>query len=502
MVWSRGPEGAPPVEEGRMGDLDFAIQASPTPLLLVDAEGRIVAVNRRASDLFGYAIGELVGAHIEVLIPESVRPYHAELRSAFMELPTSRSMGRGRDLFGVTRGGTPIPIEIGLDPVERNGRVWVLVSVLDIAERVNAERRIRMALDAVSNGVVMVDARGTIVLANAQTSEIFGYPREALIGRPVEMLVPERYRRRHRVFRTSYANVKQARRMGDGQELYGLRADGREIPVEIALTPIESPDGVLIMSTIMDLTERRRHELDTEARNRQLSVLNAELTQFAYSASHDLKAPLNSIDGLLGCAIEDLDDGDVNEVRHNLVRARTLASRLTHRIEDMLAIAGAVDRPEISEPIDLAALVHETWEAMPISGREPSPVLEVTLRHTTPLITTRAMLASILENLISNALKFTDPAQPLCRVQVASRSVDGWCEIAVGDNGIGIPVDHHGEVFDMFKRFSPDHPEGSGLGLALVRKYVEVLGGEIGFVSSPEGTTFTFRLPVRAGAPS
>lgn len=487
-------ERARTVFDEHIQDLDFVVQASPTPLLLVDSEGRIVRANLRAGDLFGYATDDLMGVHIEQLIPENVRAYHAELRTAFFELPTRRAMGRGRDLFGVTRDGTLIPIEIGLDPVERGGRTWVLVSVLDIAERVNAERRIRMALDAVSNAVVMVDARGTIVLANAETTAMFGHAREALIGRPVEMLVPERYRRRHRVFRTSYASVKQARRMGVGQELFGLRADGKEFPVEIGLTPIESPDGVLIMSTIMDLTERRRHERDTEARNRKLSLLNAELTQFAYSASHDLKAPLNSIAGLLGFADEDLTAGDIEEVRESLSKARALAGRLAHRIEDMLAIASAGDRPDSRMLVDLEGMVRETWEAMPTAGVEPAPALSLELVHAHPIQSSPVMLGSILENLISNALKFAHPERA-CRVTVRSWTVNGHCELQIADNGIGIPADRHDEVFEMFKRFSADHADGSGLGLALVRKYVEVLGGTIRFESSSEGTTFILRLP-------
>lgn len=474
------------------------VTASPTPLLLVHEDGRIAQANERAGALFDYPVEALIGAHIELLIPESVRAHHAELREAFFELPTRRAMGRGRDLFGLRRDGSLIPIEIGLDPVERAGQRWVLVSVIDIAERVNAERRIRMALDAVSNAVVMVDARGTIVLANAEASAMFGHPREALIGSPLEMLVPERYRRRHRVFRTSYANVNQARRMGPGQELFGLRADGQEIPVEIGLTPIASPDGVLIMSTIMDLTERRRHERDTEARNRELSRLNAELSQFAYSASHDLKAPLNSIAGLLSFAVEDLDGGDLGEVRSNLLRAQALAERLAHRIEDVLAISAAAEQRDQRRPIDFAALVNETWAALPTTDRTPPAILHLALDHGGEIASSPTMLASIVENLIGNAVKFSRP-EGEARVSVTSSGDETHWSFSVADNGIGIPARHHGDVFKMFRRFSSAHAEGSGLGLALVHKYVAVLGGQIDFESGDDGTTFRVRLPRGVG---
>ncbi|MEM9189216.1 MAG: PAS domain S-box protein [Myxococcota bacterium] len=482
-------------------EIDFVVHASPTPLLLVSSTGVILSANARIEKLFGYPEGSLPGQLIETLVPKTVRGHHAELREAFMELPTSRWMGTGRDLYGVSKTGVQIPVEIGLDPVEKDGERLVLVSVLDITERVNAERRIRMALDAVSNAVVMIDAQGDIVLANAMAGEMFGYDPSELPGKPIETLLPERYRRRHRVLRKSYITVNRARMMGEGKDLFGLRSDGREIPVEIGLTPIQSSDGILIMSTIMDLTERRRNELETQQRNRELSVLNAELTQFAYSASHDLKAPLASISGLLRLAEEDLEEARLDEVRLNLQKAEGLATSLTERIEALLSIARAEDRLGELTEVDLRELLVETWDRLP-EGPLGKPTLRQDLRHQGSVTSSRPMLASVVENLLGNALKFADPEKSHCEVAVSTESVGKFLQLTVSDNGIGIPEERHGEVFKMFRRFAKNGVPGTGLGLALVQKYVHVLGGDIRFESGPEGTTFVVSIPHRPVAVS
>ena len=210
---------------------------SPTPLILVSESGEILQTNEYVDQLFGYPDGELVGKQVEVLVPPDVRPHHPELLSAYMDLPTSRSMGTSRELFGISKDGTRIPIEIGLEPIDQDGVTWVMVSILDITERKNSEAKIRMALDAASSAMVMIDSDGRIALTNQQTCEMFGYSREEMIGQPVELLVPENARRRHGVYRTSYLTKRERRSMGRERTLHGQRKDGSEFPIEIGLEP-------------------------------------------------------------------------------------------------------------------------------------------------------------------------------------------------------------------------------------------------------------------------
>lgn len=473
----------------------LALGISPTPLMVVGHNGTILLTNQHFNHLFGYDEGELSDKPVEILVPDQIAAAHPELRQAFFELPTNRSMGTGRDLFGKHKDGHRIPIEIGLQPIGDGDEITVLVSVVDITERKNNELRIRLALDASASAMIMIDDAGKIVLTNASAEFMFGYEKDELIGRPIEDLVPERFRRKHGVYRTSYLNSRERRDMGMGRDLFGLNRDKSEFPIEIGLTPIDGVDGRRVVATINDITERKARDDLIKQKNIALTQLNEELTQFAYSASHDLKAPLSSIAGAMKICQQDIADGNVEEVSDNLVRAQNMAERLAQRIEDMLSLARADHAENDQTPLSVAEVVNEVWST--IGGREHQD--EITLRtdfnHTDPIYTVGVRFFAVLENLLSNAWKYRDPSKEKSEVLVETHSSEGNLILAVRDNGIGIPEDCHEKVFKLFQRFSDGSNPGSGLGLALVQKNVRHLGGTITFESSPQGTTFTVVLP-------
>jgi len=481
--------------EDALTQFEAAFRASPNAVLLVGGNGEILLTNSRLEQLFGYGEGELRGQNVEVLVPEEVRGHHPELRSAFFRLPSPRDMGVGRELYGVARDGRKIPLEIGLNPVETAAGTVVVAAIVDVTARKQQAEKVRLAVHAAATAMVMVDREGRIVLTNAQACESFGYTEPELTGRSVEVLVPERFRRRHAVYRTSFVQTPRRRPMGEGRDLFGLRKDGTEFPIEIGLTPIDAHDGHFIMSTIHDLTERKRHEAEISARNAELARLNEELTQFAYSASHDLKAPLISISGLLVCAIEDLAAGETGELGKNLERASRLATDLSQRIEAVLLLAKSDYQEEQRVDFDLRALVERLKSELQSVMRARDVVLECDFGHREPFLTEPTRMAKILENLVENAVKYADPEKAMHSVRLETRDDGDSVVLRVQDNGIGIPSDHEEEVFRMFKRFSNHRQPGSGLGLALVRKHVTRLGGRILFTSSPAGTTFEVRLP-------
>lgn len=460
------------------------------PVLLVSSEGLIVHANSRLETLFEYQPGELTGEVLEILIPKSLSKAHCELRDTFFESPTSRDMGIGRDVYGVTKSGEHLPVEIGLELIEQDGQQMVMASVLDIRERLYAASRLRRAIDAAASGMVEVDQDGVILLVNQEAREMFGYGPGELIGKPVELLVPETSRRNHPVDRQKYQARAEQRAMG--RDVWALRKDGSEFPVEIGLTPITGPRGNSTLATIIDTTERKAVERQLRKNAQELEMANRELTDFAYSASHDLKAPLSSIAGLLTFCSRDLESGDLGEVHTNVERARALADRLSGRIENMLALAKSSTVPRVWQELDVEGSVREIWRLL--SSGESSEVSFVTsFDHVGVLRTVPVLFQAILENLLSNAIKFKDKSRR-SRVKVTTRSTSGEFYLSVGDNGIGIPSDCHHKVFQLFQRFSPDI-EGSGLGLALVLKNVVTLGGEISFESTPEGSLFTVVLP-------
>ena len=478
------------------GKYRLVLDISPTPLMVVAKDGRILLTNEHFNSLFGYEQNELMHRMVELLVPDEIVRVHPELRQAFFELPTDRSMGKGRDLFGKHKDGHRIPVEIGLQPIGESAEAMVLVSVVDITERKNGESRIRLALDASASAMIMIDDHGRIVLTNASANAMFGYAKDKLINRPVEDLVPDRFRRKHSVYRTSYLNSRERRDMGVGRDLYGLKSDGSEFPIEIGLTPIDGVDGRRIVATIIDITERKAREDLIRQKNIALTQLNEELTQFAYSASHDLKAPLASITGTMKLCQQDIKAGNTAEVAQNLARAQSMAERLAQRIEDMLTLARADHLENERTPVSIADTVAEIWANIQGSQAGDDIRLFTRYHHKDPIVTVRLRLYVILENLLSNALKYRDPAKKNPEIAVETQLTDDAFIISVRDNGLGIPTDCHEKVFKLFQRFTNTANPGSGLGLALVQKNVRYLGGTIAFESSPDGTVFITTLPL------
>jgi PAS domain S-box-containing protein len=481
-----------------LDQLQIAFDASPNPILIVDPEGKILLTNAKLERLFEYGPGELVGSSVEVLVPDEVRGYHPELRGAFFRLPSTREMGSNRELHGVAKDGRRIRLEIGLNPMHTELGTIVLASIVDVTARQLQADKLRMAVDAASTAMVMIDHGGHIVLTNAQACEFFGYEASELLGAPVETLVPERLRRRHAVYRTSFVQQPRRRRMGEGTELFGLRKDGSEFPVEIGLTPIDAHDGHFIMATVQDVTERKRHEAEISARNAELARLNQDLSQFAYSASHELKAPLASIAGILGCAIEDLAEGALDELGRNVARARGLAEQLALRVENVLALARSEYQDEKWSPVSVARLLERLAPRVAEAARTKDVSISVDVRHRDPVFSEPTRLEQIVENLVENAVKYADPAKPERWVHICTEATATGFRLTVADNGIGIPADRHDQVFRMFRRFANHQEPGTGLGLALVQKHVDLLGGRIAFESSPAGTRFQIDLPERS----
>jgi PAS domain S-box-containing protein len=238
----------------------LAVEACPSGIIMTDADGAIVLVNAEIERLFGYRRDELAGQTVDILVPSAQRGAHRDLRSGFAAAPAARRMGAGRDLYGVRKDGTMIPLEIGLNPIETSAGLMILSAITDLRERKLAEERFRTVVEASPSGMIVTNAEGRIVLVNAEVQRLTGYQRQDLIGQPVEMLVPTRIRDQHHQFRKSFSASPEARTMGAGRDLYIVRKDGEELPVEIGLNPIRTPDGPMVLSAIIDISERKRSE--------------------------------------------------------------------------------------------------------------------------------------------------------------------------------------------------------------------------------------------------
>ena len=246
--------------------LEGFLEAAPDAIVVVDLSGNIVIVNQLAGSLFGYSRQELLGMQIEGLVPQRFREQHAGDRNHYLRGPHTRPMEEGRELSGRRKDGSEFPVEISLSPLKTETDTLVISIVRDATARKKVEARFRGFLEAAPDAIVVVNREGKIVILNTQTERLFKLTREDLLGMPVETLVPERFRGRHVGHRGGFFADPRVRPMGSGLELFGLRGDGSEFPVEISLSPIETEEGVLVSAAIRDISQRKL--VETKLRRR------------------------------------------------------------------------------------------------------------------------------------------------------------------------------------------------------------------------------------------
>jgi PAS domain S-box-containing protein len=483
------------------------LEAAPDAMVIVDERGRIDLVNAQAEQLFGYDRAEMVGASIEMLVPERARAAHLGHRHDYLRAAATRPMGAGLDLYARRRDGTEFPVEISLSPLETERGIVTISAIRDVSGRKRAEAKFRALLESAPDGIVIVNQAGEIVLVNAQTERMFGYDRHELLGQPVEMLVPAQYRRSHIDHRKGYATAAHARPMRAGLELYGLRKDGTELPVEISLSPLETEEGVLVASAIRDITDRKAAEEERASLLHERTAhaeANRIKDEFLAILSHELRTPLNAILGWAALIRDGVLDGE--PMRKAIATIERNARAQAHLIEDLLDVSRIVSgklRLHIV-PIDFCRVVENAIDVVRPAADAKSLQFDVVF-ESRPLLMLGDpdRLQQAVWNLLSNAIKFSaTDGRVLLRVWSAERSI----QLSVRDTGSGINPKFLPHVFDRFRQADTSYTRlsaGLGLGLAIVRSVVELHGGTVHAASAGEGcgATFSMTLPV-ANSPS
>ena len=438
--------------------------------------------NQGACEQVGYSHAELF-----TMTPVDIKPEFTRERFRTTVQPLLDGTQPSLTLETIHRhkDGHDIPVEISLQLVRQEGEAPRFVAIVrDITARKqteaalrDSEARFRQVVESAPNGILMVRADGTITLVNAQIERLFGYSREELVGQAIDLLLPPGMRGSHAQNVARFFAAPSTRAMGANRDLFGLHKDGREVPIEIGLTPLETPDGPHVLASIIDITERKQAEAALHARQTLLDAANKELEAFAYSVSHDLRTPLRSIDGFSQALLEDYASLLDEQGRDYLQRVRSASQRMGQLIDDLLDLSRTARREFRRGPVDLSTLAHLTCEGL----RRSDPDRQVEFVVAPGLVASGdiGLLRIVLDNLLGNAWKFT-AKRPQARIEFGTTVASGVTTYFVRDNGAGFDMAYADKLFTPFQRLHgmTEFP-GTGIGLATVSRIVHRHGGRI-----------------------
>ncbi len=349
-----------------------------------------------------------------------------------------------------------------------------------------SEARFKAVFEGAPTGVLMTDSRGAIVLLNSEVERLFGYTRDELVGKSVELLVPASARDAHPGQRDEYMRHPEMRPAGHGRELHGVRKDGVEIPIEVGLSPLVSKGEPFVIASVVDISSRKESE-------QELRRSNEELQRFAYVASHDLQEPLRTVASYVQLLERRYKDKLDDDAREFIGYAVDGSRRMQHLVEDLLALSRVGSRGIELVPMEADTALDAALSDMQLAIDESKATVE-----RSPLPTVRAdsrQLVQLFSNILGNAIKFSGDSPP--RIEISAERQGRFWAFNVHDHGIGIEPQYYERIFVIFQRLHGrgEYP-GTGIGLAICKKIVERHGGSIWVESQPgKGSTFSFTLP-------
>ncbi len=395
-----------------------------------------------------------------------------------------------------------------------------------------------------TEGIVICNDKGEIRLANPAAEKMFGYERDELKGQKIEVLIPMRHRQGHISHRDGYVQKPEPRVMGSGRDLHGVRKDGSEIKVEISLSPFITTEGKFVMSFVVDISERKRNEVELRLAHERLqqtsealSLLNAELeskvqarteelaeaihslaqskrevmralerekelnelkSRFITTASHEFRTPLGTILSSVSLIARYDTTEDAEKRKKHIERIKSSVNNLTEILNDFLSIEKLEEGIVRCNPetFDFKKLMHDMSDDMRNIAKA-GQTITLDYSGASEVCLDRQLLKNSIINLFSNAIKYSPENKPIhVNVEIGNDKL----KMNIRDNGIGIPEEDQPNIFERFYRAkNSGNIQGTGLGLNIVKKYVELMDGTISFESRfNEGTTFTLEIPITA----
>lgn len=488
-------------------------------IVVITELGIIESVNPAVTRIFGYPPDQLVGQNVKLLMPAPYHSEHDQYLTNYLSPGQKNVIGIGREVLGLRHDGVSFPMELAISEMIVDGVRKFTGIVRDISSHKQVEAQFQQVVESAPNGMLMIDPNGKITLLNKQVESMFGYTREDMLGQPVEMLIPERFRAHHPSHRSGYFSAPASRVMGAGRELFGLHKNGTEFPVELGLNPIDTPTGKRALASIIDITLRKRSESALSQATRDLEWKNQELseardqaiqagqakTDFLATMSHEIRTPMN---GVIGMTTLLLDTELTPEQKGYLDTLKHSGESLLRIINDILDYskieAGKFTIEHI--PFDLRMTIEDTLDilAPTAQGRQLELVGLIDAQTPRTVIGDPGRIRQILTNLIGNAIKFTEKGEVLIQVLQTEESHGSvTLRFEVIDTGIGLTPEAQAKMFQAFSQADSSTARkygGTGLGLSICKRLVELMNGQIGLQSMPGlGTRISFT--VKFGTP-
>lgn len=478
-------------------------------VITIDQKGIVEEFNPAAESMFGYSKEEVSGCNIKCLMPDSFSQAHDAYLSNYRETGIRHIIDTPRNVFGMHRDGSVFPINLMVSE-HKTGDTSTFIGILHNltaeqdrqAEQNAMNRQLESILDSARESICGISSDGFIRFANRSAEKLLGYDMSALDGFNIGRLI----------YSDSSAStdgvdtismLKQGL-LDDGDTTEGtellVSAEGNILPISFSLCPMrgesnEASGFVLVFKDNTDslaaakLIQQQHQALG--AANVELSRANKDMEQFAYVASHDLKAPLRAISNLASWVCEDLGDSLTGESLDNMMLLRNRVSRLDALLTDLLAYSRAGRDSHEAQDINTLAIIRDLVDLQGVPEH-----VQVVLADDLPKIhTNRVAFDLIVRNLLSNAVKHAGPAAT--RIEIAAQVHDTEITFSVTDNGPGILLENHERIFDLFTKLrSSDDVEGSGMGLSICRRAVDQIGGRIWIDSEiTTGARFIFSIP-------
>ncbi|MBT8486287.1 MAG: PAS domain S-box protein [Phycisphaerae bacterium] len=476
-------------------ELRSILASALDPIVTIDARGIIQSASDSVETVFGWTVDELQGRNVSMLMPEPHESRHDGYLAEYRRTGHAKMLGQTREMRARRHDGSTFPCELRINAVNADRREKPLFAgiIRDISQRLEREehmRRLSRGIESAGEAFILADASGSIAYLNRAFVRLTGFDEDEVVGRPFSRLpcLSATALEAIDAWRTKPDSTKYS------QDVTSTRKDGSTFRAAITVAPEYDTNGgfdgfVAVLRDISDLTAAQEL-LETTAR--ELEARNAEMEQFVYTVSHDLKSPLVTIRGFAGHLAKDVEAGNEKRIGEDIDAIRRATHRMSDLIDDLLELS-RVGRV-VGEPscVDLREVVDRSLSSFADEAEQGNLVAEI--GDLPCLLVDPTRIQQVFDNLVGNAMKYGADAG-VVRLKIEATRVDDTISVRVADRGPGIDPAYHDKIFNLFARLSTG-TDGTGIGLAICKRVVEHLNGRICVESEPgRGATFRLDLP-------